>query len=803
MWKNYLKISFRNLIRNKTSTFIHVLGLSIGLVSTLMILFYVNFERSYEDMHANAKDIYRITMDLYKGNEFLLNDSEVYQLLGQELADQMPEVLGYVRMFSLEPLEFKAISTDIKSYESRVYLVDSTILDIFSIDLIDDRAIAKFNEPYKVILSESLAQKYFGKSDAVGETLSFSYTQTPLEVVAVMRDLPQNTHIKFELLISHVTLPIIQPWYPDNLWSANNEYTYLLMKEGVELAEFNEKLLKFSKNHVQLSKEIVIAEPIQDIHLYSNKTYEPEVNGSAQTVNFMLLIGILVMVLAWINYINLSTAKAMDRAKEVGIRKTIGSSKLQLIMQFYSEAFLINLVAGAVSVLLFFMLLPLFKDFTGLDLSVSQFGELKLLLLVLGVVVFGSLISGFYPALVLSGFKPMLVLKGKFSNTGNGVALRKGLVYVQFIASVVLLCVSFAIFRQMQFLNSQDLGVAIDNTLVVRTPQDIASDSLKKGLIKTFESLAQQNSWVDAVTLAGSVPGSEVKDLNSTGGIRRVGADEKEESYTYYHYGVNDNYSKVMEIEFLAGASFEPETAQDQVIISETAMHSIGFSSPEEAVGQRITFNLTNKPSQIHGVFKDFHQRSPKEAYMPLILWKSEAEQNFIIKLNTQDSQEAVAGLEAIWNQVYPDFSYDYYFLNDLYNAQYQQEQQFGKTVLLFTFLSIVIAALGLFGLTAFMVQMRIKEIGVRTVLGASKPSLVWILSKGFLAIVGLSGLIAIPISYYIIQTWLGNYANRVDLGLGLFALPSILILLIAMLTVGGQTLKSAYANPVNSLKSE
>jgi len=803
MWKNYLKISFRNLIRNKTSTFIHVLGLSIGLVSTLMILFYVNFERSYEDMHTNAKDIYRITMDLYKGNEFLLNDSEVYQLLGQELKDQMPEVLGYVRMFSLEPLEFKAISTDIKSYESRVYLVDSTILDIFSIGLIDDRAIAKFNEPYKVIVSESLAQKYFGKSDAVGETLSFSYTSTPLEVVAVMRDLPQNTHIKFELLISHVTLPIIQPWYPDNLWSANNEYTYLLMNEGVELADFNEKLAKYSKDHVQLSNEIVIAEPIQDIHLYSNKTYEPEVNGSAQTVNFMLLIGILVMVLAWINYINLSTAKAMDRAKEVGIRKTIGSSKLQLIMQFYSEAFLINLVSGAVSALLFFMLLPLFKDFTGLDLSVSQFGELKLLLLVLGVVVFGSMVSGFYPALVLSGFKPMLVLKGKFSNTGKGVALRKGLVYVQFIASVVLLCVSFAIFRQMQFLNSQDLGVAIDNTLVVRTPQDIASDSLKKGLIKTFESLAQQNSWVDAVTLAGSVPGSEVKDLNSTGGIRRVGADEKEESYTYYHYGVNDNYPKVMGIEFLAGASFGPETAQDQVIISETAMHSIGFSSPEEAVGQRITFNLTNKPSQIHGVFKDFHQRSPKEAYMPLILWKSEAEQNFIIKLSTQDSQKAVAGLEAIWNEVYPDFSYDYYFLNDLYNAQYQQEQQFGKTVLLFTFLSIVIAALGLFGLTAFMVQMRIKEIGVRTVLGASKPSLVWILSKGFLAIVGLSGLIAIPISYYIIQTWLGNYANRVDLGLGLFALPSILILLIAMLTVGGQTLKSAYANPVDSLKSE
>ncbi len=803
MWKNYIKLSVRNLLRNKTSSFVHIAGLSIGLVSILMILFYVDFERSYEGMHSQADRIFRITLDVYKGNEFVVNDAQTYQLLGQELTEQMPEVEAYVRMFPMEPTEFKAPSTDLKSYESKVYLADESILDIFSFDFINDREISRFSEPFKVIISETLANKYFGRSDAVGEILQFPYHSNPLEVVAVMRDLAQNTHLKYDLLISHVTLPTLKEWYSDNLWNANNEFTFLLMKEGVELAEFNKKLVKYSENHMLIDNEIVLAEPIKDIHLYSNKTYEPEVNGSAQTVNFMFLIGILVMVLAWINYINLSTAKAMDRAKEVGIRKTVGSGKMQLIVQFYSEAFLINLVSASVSVILFLSILPYFKDFSGIELSIHHFGELKLLFLVLGLVIFGTLFSGFYPAVMLSGFKPMLVLKGKFSNTGKGVALRKSLIYVQFTASVVLLCVSFAVVKQMEFLNSQDLGVTIDNTLVIRTPQNMGSDSLRISLINKFENLAEQSSWVSAVTQASSVPGSETKDMNSTSGVRKLGEDEKEGGYTYYHYGVKENYPEVMGLEILAGKTLEMEMPGEQVLISETAMQHLGFNLPEEAVGQKISFYLSDKPSEIHGVFKDFHQRSPKEAYMPLVLWKDDAPRNFIVKLNTQDSQQAVAGLANIWKQVYPGFSYDYYFLNDLYNAQYHQEQQFGKTVLLFTLLSIVIAGLGLYGLSAFMVQMRTKEIGVRTVLGASKPSLIWILSKGFLGIVGLSGLIAIPISYYLIRSWLGNYAQRFDLGLDLFAIPTLFIVLIAVLTVGTQTLKSAYANPVESLKNE
>ena len=803
MIKTYIKLAFRNLLRNRTSTVIHIAGLSVGIVSTLMILFYVDFEQSYENMHAKAKNIYRITLDIYNGSEFVLNDSQTYQLIGQELKEQMPEILDYVRMYPMEPIEVKAISTDVKSYESKGYLVDESILDIFTFDLIEDKGISKFSEPFKVIVSKSLAEKYFGKTDVVGEMLSFPYSTTPLEVVAVMQDSPQNTHIKYDLLISHSTLPITQSWYDKNLWNANNEYTFLLMNDGVNLADFNKKLAKYSEDNVQMEDRIVLAEPMEDIHLYSNKTYEPEVNGSAQTVNFMLVIGILILVLAWINYINLSTAKAMDRAKEVGIRKTIGSSKSQLVFQFFTEAFLTNLLAGVTALLIFIMLLPYFKEFTKLDLSIAHFGELRLMLLLLGVIIFGTLVSGFYPALVLSGFNPISVLKGKFSNTTKGVALRKGLVYVQFIASVVLLCVTMAVYKQMDFLNSQDLGVKIDNSLVIRTPQGIESDSLKLSLMNAFESEALQNSWVKEITNAGSVPGSEIKDMSSSSRIKKLGADESDANYTYYHYAVKENFPEVMGLELLTGKSFEAETPFESVLISEKAMENIGFSTPEEAIGQKITFYRGETPSEILGVFKNFHQRSPKEAYMPLILYRGNNPDNIIVKLNTADSKMAVAGLEEIWNKVYHESSYDYYFLNDTYNAQYQQEQQFAKTVLLFTLLSILIAGLGLFGLSAFMVQLRTKEIGVRTVLGASKPSLVWILSKGFMGIVALSGLIAIPISYYFIQSWLGNYASQFDINWQLFAIPLLFIIMVAMLTVGAQTLKSAYANPVDSLKSE
>jgi len=772
-------------------------------VSTLLIFFYVDFENSYEKIHANADRIFRITINIYDGNEFISNDSQTYQLLGEELTFLYPEVENYVRMFPMEPIEIVSAATDFKSYEERVYFADASIFDVFTLNILNDQNLAKFSDPFKIIISERTAIKYFGNTDVLGEVLEPTQAEFPLEVVGVFEDLPMNTHIKYDILISHNSLPQMMTWYEGSVWNGNNEYTFLLMKENPDVQDFNQKLVQYSKNHEQIKSEIIIAEGIADIHLLSNKTFEPEVNGSAQTVNFMFFIGCIILVLAWINYINMATAKAMDRAKEVGIRKANGSSKLQLVSQFFTEAFLTNLMATILAFLLFLLVLPTFQEFIGLEISIAGFGRLKLFGILVGFVLVGTLVSGFYPALVLSSFNPVRVLKGRFTNTNKGILLRKSLVYVQFIASVMMLCVSFAVFKQMNYLTSQDLGIEIDNTLVIKVPQLSSGDSIEVAKISAFQSTLLGNTWVKDITMTSVIPGANTKDMSSTKGVSRLGTNSEESSLVYYHYGVQHNYAEVMGLEFLAGNSFTAASAGQKILISERAMDLLGFATPEAAINEKISLYWKGEPCEIQGVFKNYYQRSPKEQYMPLIIRKDETVENFLVKLNTRDAKLAIEDVSGLFEKVYPNASFEYYFLNDLYNAQYFQDNQFGSVVILFTFLSILIAVLGLFGLSSFMIRLRTKEIGVRTVLGASKLSLVWEIGKNFMIMVGIAGILAVPLSYFLVSEWLENYALRFALGWELFALPLISILLIASLTVGIQTLKSAYSNPINSLKSE
>lgn len=803
MWKNFLKTSLRNIFRNKTTAAIQIGGLAAGLAASILIMFYVHFERSYENMHDKADHIYRLALELYNGNELLEVDTETYQTLGPEFKAIMPEVLDYVRFYHIGTSEITAVSTDTKGHESRIYFADPSAFDIFSYQLLDKGNLDKFGQPFTAVISKKTALKFFGKIEVVGEILKLDIHENPMEIVAVVEDLPQNTHLKFEMLISHATLSVAEPWYSENLWNANNEYTYLLMNEDVDLKSFNQKLRKYCEDSPHITNDIVIAERISDIHLYSNKRYEPEVNGSAKTVNFILYIGLLILFLAWINYINLSTAKALERAKEVGIRKTIGSSKVQLVFQFFCEAFLTNLVSAIIAVIVVVLALPAFGNFTGQELSLHQFGKLQMGVFLLGVIAFGTLISGFYPAMILSRFMPALILKGRFSNSGKGIMLRKTLVFAQFTASAILICMSVAVYRQMQHLTNMDLGISLDNTLVLRKPAYHHQDSLAMAWGNTFETELSRQGYVKGVTQAETVPGADINDLNTNSGIRREGADKSEGRYNYYHYNVKKNYPDLMEIEVVAGKNFDPQSAPQMVLVSEKAAELLGFATSEEAIGQKLNWHIYQKPAEIVGVFRNFHQRSPKEQYLPLILWQHDSPSNFIVKLNTTDTQQALAGIEALWYEIYPDHPLDYFFLNDMYNYQYYNDLQFGKTILLFTFLAIIIAVLGLFGLSSYMVLSRTKEIGVRKVLGASVSSLISLLTKDFLSIVFLAGIAAIPIAYMLVQMWLENYATSFEQDWLLFAIPIIVVLGIAGLTVGGQTFRSAHSNPLESLRSE
>jgi len=802
MWKNYLSIAFRSLQRHKTSTFIHIAGLGVGIVSAILILFYVHFERSYESMHANADNIYRIAVELYNGNEYIETDAATYQTLGPELKDKWPAVADFVRFYPLNISEIKAVSNHNKGFESKIYYADPSALNIFTYEYIDSANIKKFEEPFTIIITEKQAFKYFGKSDVAGELLLFDFWEDPMEIVGVMKDLPQNTHLKFDFLISHITLPIVEPWYAEYLWNANNDYTYLLINEGIDVAAFNEKLKNYSISHPLIQNEVIIAEKIKDIHLYSDKSYEPEVNSSAQTVNFMFYTGLLILILAWINYINLSTAKAMERAKEVGIRKTIGSSKGQLIWQFYAEAFLTNALAATFATIAAILILPAFGNFTGQDLTIEQVGWPGFLILVLTFILFGTLVSGTYPAIILSGFKPISVLKGKFSTSSKGIFMRKALVFTQFTASVILICLSLAIYMQMQHLTHQDLGVDIDNTLVIRKPSN-STEVSEVNADNLFVNLLESVSNVKGVTQAGTVPGADINELHSNNAIRRQGADPNEGSFNYYHFGVKENYPELMELDIIAGRPFDYQTPDEMIMISEKAREYLGFSSAEEAIGQKLDFHISNKQTEILGVFENFHQRSPKEQYLPLFIYQSAHTSNFIVKLNTADSREALVNIQSVWEKAFPENSFDYYFLDDQYHRQYHQEWQFGKTILLSTFLALIIACLGLFGLSSYLVLLRTKEIGIRKVLGASVGSLVGLLSKDFMSVILIASMAAVPIAYYLIQEWLKNYASGFQLDWVLFMAPILIIMIIALLTVGSHTLASANTNPVDSLRSE
>lgn len=801
MIKNYLVIALRNLLKNKTFTIINVLGLAIGIASALLIKQYVYFERSYESMHPNAEDIFRITLNLYNDSEFIENDCETYQTLGPDLAEKMPEVLDYARFMNWDAAEIKV--KDKAYYETKIYMADPSAFELFSYDVLFGDPISSFSEPFKIVISESIANKYFGKSDVVGETMSIQHTDDPLEVVGVIADLPQNTHLKFDMLISHATIPKYYKWYLKYPWGGNNEYTYLRMEKGADVEEFNKKLKAYSNDIEEMEDEIVISEEITDIHLYSNKTFEPEVNGSAQSVNFMALVAVLIMIIAWVNYVNLSTARATERAKEVGIRKSVGSSKSQLVIQFLFEALIINVVAALVAYTVMQLAEPFFQEVTGQQLAIDIAIQQELWVTLFIIVLLGTVLAGIYPAFVLSSFSPALVLKGKFRNSSFGLILRKGLIIFQFSATVILMSVSVAVYRQIDFLIHKDLSIDIDNTLVVRRPNSKLSDSLFYHTgYSVFKNKLEAITDIDIVAQAGALPGANNHEVSTTDHVLRMGADENEGSFNYYIIGVDDYYFEALGLELVAGKNFKPKGNSDYVIINERAVETLGFESAASAVGQKITYGGDSN-DEILAVVSNYHQRSPKEDYVPMIFNHRRLADNFVVKLNTSDTKRALSTIESTWKEVFQDSGLDYYFLDDQYNRQYQSDERFSNVTLLFTILSIIVACMGLFGLSSFMLMQRTKEIGIRKVLGASVKSIVRTLSKEFLKLVFLSGVFAIPLAYFFIKIWLENYAHKLSIGWELLVLPFVFILIIALVTVIGQILKSALANPVDSLKYE
>ena len=775
------------------------------MTAFLFILQYVRFERSYEDFNKNATHVYRVTLDLYNGNEYIITDCETYPPVGPQLKEKMPEVIDYVRMFHNDGLQDIEANNE-KFLDEGIYYADPSAFTIFSVTVLHGDQRTALIRPYSAVLSASMAKKYFNRTDVVGQAIKIQ--KNIYQITAVIADVPPNTHLKFNTLLSHSTLNSLYPdWYKDDSWNGNNEYTYLMMAPGTNLASFNNKLIEYAISlQDKIGTQRFVAEPIKDIHLLSNKSFEPEANGSANVVYFLLIIAVFIIVTAWVNYINLSTARAIERAREVGIRKVMGSVRRQLIFQFLSESLIVNVIAGSLAFVFFQSALPIFRDLTGQSLPMDFMKDTTFWLVFAGLIFVGSVLSGFYPAIVLSSFNPVAVLKGKFRSSVHGQKLRQGLVIFQFATTVILMVGMCAVYLQINYLRTFDLGMNLDQTLVVRAPYLELPDSIQRFKHQSLKTELLKNPAIQNVARSESLPGLSLHELSTNSNVTRVGENKSEGSYNYYFIEIDADYISTLGMKLLHGKNFRDGFPNyDQVIINEEAVKRLGFSSPEEAIGSKITYKTRweGEPSTIVGVLQNYYQRSPKEQQFPMIFYYDEFPNYFSIRLKTENINQSITSIKKTWAEVYPGTLFHYFFLDEKYDQQYQADTRFGKVIATFSTLAVFIACLGLFGLSSFTIVQRTKEIGIRKVLGATVFQIVHLLSKEFAKVILIAAIVALPISYLAVAQWLSGYAIRINLEVWMFLIPVSIILFIALFTVSFQTFKTAIENPSGSLRQE
>jgi putative ABC transport system permease protein len=798
MLRNYLKIAW-------AFSAINIVGLAIGVAACVLILQYVAFELSYDDFHANGDRIYRVRQDRYNEGKLSTQWAAGAQAAGYSFKGAFPEVEDYVNVLrrGSAVVDYKEKSLKVE----KVYIASQSFFTVFSYPLMAGNPATALAQPNTVVLSETVARRLFGRENPLGKTIQQNRKEA-VKITGVFKDFPANTHLQPDYIISHATF--VSQAGPDNnpntAWQWDGALSYLLLRPGVNPRALEAKFpalvdkLAGAEHRKYRSAAVYLLQPLRDIHLYSHFMMEAEPNGDGKTVYLLMAIAFFIVLIAWVNYINLATARAINRAKEVGVRKAVGSLRGQLIGQFMTESVLLNALAVSLALLLVALALPTFNELSGQQLSASLLYSRLFWLPLTGLFVIGSFFSGLYPAIVLSGFKPIAVLKGKVSTSRQGINLRKSLVVFQFTASLFLLVGTLAVFQQISFMRKQSLGINIDQTLVLNPPI-LGNDSTFMRQMTAFKEELLRQSTIRSVAVSSIVPG-QGSDFNA-GGIRLKGVDESK-GKQYRIIGIDHDFIKAYDLKLLAGRNFSKEFGSDPkaVVFNKIAIQQLGFADPAQAIGKQIDF--WGDIFTIVGVTDNFHQQSLRDAYDPLILvLKPDVSGFFSIKLNTRDLTKQIAGIRAEWNRFFPGNPFEYSFLDERFNNQYRADQRFGQVFGFFTLLAILVACLGLFGLASFTTAQRTKEIGVRKVLGASVGSIVQLLYREFAVLILVAFVIATPLSWYAVTRWLQGYAFRTNLPWWLFVIPFLLVLLIALLTVSFQSVKAALMNPVKSLRSE
>lgn len=815
MLHNYLIIAWRNLMKNKVFSFINITGLAIGMAACLLILQYVTFELGYDRFHSRKNDIYRIESEHYREGILTQKRGTGIGEVGKELKATFPEIQEVARIAPWKGvLATRSTAGEAAAFnEDKVLFVDASFLHTFSFTLLSGSSHV-LDEPHSIVITESTALKYFGKQNPMGKEMTVENHNQGHKLLGIVRgicrDVPLQSHLQFDFLISRNTPG--QEGGPKT-WDA---FTYLLLSPGANAQALQDKLSVFLKEHqgndASLTKYLV--QPLTDIHLYSALVEDISRQGDGVMIWFLVCLAVLILFIAYINYINLSTAKAIERAKEVGIRKVMGSMRVHLIKQFFLESLLLNLLALVLALTIVQFTLPWFKALVGIELSFALWQQYWFVPVLLVFTMAGALLSGFYPALTLSAYQPMQVLKGQLYRTGKGLMLRKVLVFFQFAASLVLIIGTFTVYRQVTFMHSKDLGINIEQTLIVAAPQgrrdsqEEENNFLQK--ITNFQTQVRMYAGINSFTTSSTIPGKEVGWYNRI--IRRADAPD-EEVVHYNTLSIGPEFTDQFGIKIIAGEKFSINRNKSgneiaPIMINETALSPLGFATPEQAIGQYIYSRNgrgRNFKLEIIAVMQNFHNRSLKEQHEPMIFYSQNGSsiEYFAAKVSPGNIKQTIQRIEKTFKNTFPGSPFDYFFLDEFFNRQYQQDEQFEKVFSFFSCLAVFVACMGLFGLSLLTTRQRTKEIGVRKVLGASVYSMLFLLIGDFLKIILLANVVAWPIAYWGINRWLENYSFHINISPWLFVVPALLVLLIALLTISIQTLKSARANPVKALRYE
>jgi len=797
----YLKIGFRNILKNKLFSLINIIGLAAGMTAFLLIFLFVRYERSYDRFYQDSDRIYRLRYERSSAEGESVKFASCCPPAALRIRELYPEVEKIARVFRYRAT---VIFGDRKFYEERMFFVEPQFFDVFDTELVVGDPASGISGANTAFISESYAKKYFGEDEPLGKTINVD-REMSFVITGVFKDFPGNSHLRIDIMLSWPNL--LTHYGPDieMSWGDTGFFTYLILNSSSSAAEFEKKLKSLVENdfgevlrHYKLTLDLKV-QPLTDIHLNSAFMQELEANGNRATVTLLSIIAFFILIIAWVNYINITTARSLTRAMEVGLSKAMGAGRKQLMAQFFVETILINVASVSVSLLLIALAWPSFSDFTGIAEEYVPWRQ-DWFWMITGSLFFCSVIlSGTYPVFVLTSFSTSEVLRGKYLHSGSGIFIRKILVTFQVVMAISLITCTILVFRQVTFFRNQDKGITITDVLAVRAPR--VRDAAFGSKLLAFREELLKNQVIEKFSVGTEVPGRQI--LWDAGGIFRVGSDQ---SKNYQIIGIDYDYIPLLEAEIIAGRNFD-RTFSDSasLLLNETAVRWMGFESPDEAVNQKV--NYWDNIYTIAGVVKDYRQQSPKEAFEPHIYrfmpHGRDVRGFFMMKFRPGNETRILEVAEKKYSEFFPDNPFDYFFLEDYYDQQYRDEKLLGTVFGVFALLAIIITCLGIFGLTSFLMLQKVKEISIRRVVGSDVVSIMMLFSREFIRITVVSFIIAVPVCYYWVSEWLKTFDVRMELALWHFLLPFVIVLTLSLVTIGLIVRKAASVNPADNLKSE